>query len=92
MKGNDTKHARHHETNKSNVELSTAILTEEGLKINTGLRYLVRYSVAVDNAPYCMTDKVDSWVKSVELFSWITEKEPQAAFTGLNRPLKHFLA
>ena len=33
--------------------------------------------------------KFMNWVKSLDLFSWITEKEPQAEFSGPAFSLQH---
>ena len=56
-------------TSTGNIGIAKALFTEEGYKVDTGLWYLGRYiGIAKDPQDY-MTDKVDNWVKYVEVYS-----------------------
>ena len=44
------------------------------------LQYLNGYICSARDYQYYITDKVDNWVKSVDVFYQISEKDPQADF------------
>ena len=70
-----------------NIDLSTSLFTEEGFKIDTGLRYLGGYLGVVKYAQDYMSDKVANWVKYVKVFYKVAEKEPQYDFSVITQSL-----
>ena len=74
-------------TSIRNIYWSTAFFAEEGFKVDTNLRCLDGYLGAAKYSQYYMSEKVANLVKSVDVFSQISWKEPQSEFSGLTYSL-----
>eukprot|EP00957_Ditylum_brightwellii_P103794 7907207-Ditylum_brightwellii.AAC.1 len=68
--------------------MSCKKFAEFNFKIKEGFRYLGGYIGPKHLATEYVEEKVDDWVKSVEMFSTMITHQPQAAFAGYVRSLQ----